>query len=52
MVIKIAEDGTVTWKFYKKSYKKARWKRLGARLLVDFQKEAGAHGLIFVIWNR
>lgn len=52
MIIKIAEDGTVKWQFYKKSYKKARWRRLGARLLKDFQKETGAYGLIFVIWNR
>lgn len=52
MVIKIAEDGTVKWWFYRKSYKKARWRKLGARLLKDFQKEAGAHGLIFVVWNR
>lgn len=52
MVIKIAEDGTVKWQFYRKSYKKARWRRLGTRLLTDFQKEKGANGLIFVIWNR
>ncbi len=52
MVIKIAEDGIVKWVFHRKSYKKARWLRLGARLLNDFQKDTGAHGLIFVVWNR
>ena len=52
MIIKIAEDGTVKWQFYRKSYKKARWRKLGARLLADFKKDAGAHGLIFVVWNR
>ena len=48
MVIKIDKDGIVKWQFYRKSYKKARWRKLGARLLKDFQKEAGVHGLIFV----
>lgn len=52
MVIEVAKDGTVKWQFYRKSYKKARWRKLGARLLADLQKEAGAHGLIFVVWNR
>ena len=48
MVIKIAEDGTVKWQFRRKSYKKARWRKLGARLLKDFQKDTGTHGLIVV----
>lgn len=52
MIIEIAENGTVKWRFYRKSYKKARWRRLGARLLADFQKDVGTHGLIFVVWNR
>lgn len=52
MVIEVAKDGTVKWRFYRRSYKKARWKRLGERLLADFKKEADAHGLIFVAWNR
>lgn len=52
MVIKVAKDGTVKWQFYRKAYKKTRWRRLGARLLEDFQKDAGASGLIFVVWNR
>lgn len=52
MIIIIAEDGTVKWQFCRKSYKKARWRKLGTRLLKDFQKDAGAHGLIFVVWNR
>lgn len=52
MVIEVCKDGTVKWRFYRKAYKKARWRRLGARLLADFQKDAGASGLIFVVWNR
>lgn len=52
MVIKIAKDGTIKWIFHRKSYKKARWRKLGARLLEDFQKDIGTHGLIFVVWNR
>ena len=52
MTIDIAKDGTVKWIFYRKSYRKARWRRLGQRLLNDFQKTPGAYGLILVVWNR
>lgn len=48
MVIKVSEDGSIKWIFRRKSYKKARWRRLGERLLKDFQKDIGAYGLIIV----
>lgn len=49
MLIKISKDGTVKWIFYRKSYRKARWRRLGQRMLNDFYKIPGTHGLIFVV---
>lgn len=52
MTIDIAKDGTVKWIFHRKSYRKARWRRLGQRLLNDFRKTPGAYGLILVVWNR
>lgn len=50
MTIIIRDDGVIKWKFYKKSYRKARWRKLGQRLLNDFLKQPGAKGLIFVKW--
>lgn len=52
MAIKVEKDGTVKWIFHRKSYRKARWRRLGQRLLNDFQKTPGAYGLILIVWNR
>lgn len=52
MIIKVEDWGEVKWIFYRKSYKKARWRKLGQRLLDDFQKMPGAKGIIFVVWNR
>ena len=52
MTIEVAKDGTVKWIFYRKSYRKARWRKLGQRLLDDFRKTPDAYGLIFVVWNR
>lgn len=52
MLIKVANDGTVKWIFRRKSYRKARWRKLGQRFLNDFQKTPGAYGLILVVWNR
>jgi hypothetical protein len=52
MVIKISKDGTIEWKFYRKSYRKARWRNAGKRELdwfMKFKKEnPEAHGLIIV----
>ena len=52
MIIEVSQDGTVKWNFYRKAYRKARWRRLGRRLLNDFRKTPGAYGLILVVWNR
>ena len=49
MSIEIGKDGIVKWFFYKKSYKKARWRKFGQRFLDDFRKTPGAYGLIFVV---
>ena len=48
MVIEIDKDGSVRYTFIRKSYRKARWRRLGQRLLRDFLKTPGAAGLIIV----
>jgi len=52
MVIWVEKDGTVRWVFRRKSYRKARWRKLGQRLLDDFKKTPGVSGMIFVVWNR
>ena len=52
MMISIALDGTVKWRFDRKSYRKARWRKLGQRMIDDILKEPGAYGMIYVIWNR
>ena len=46
MFIKIFKDGTIKWYFHRKAYKKARWRKLGQRLINYFQKTPGAYGLI------
>lgn len=49
MVIERKPDGTTTWKFYRKQYRKARYRRWGARAIRFFDKDTpGWNGLI--IW--
>lgn len=48
MVIKVYDNGEAKWFFYRKSYRKARWRKLGQRLLNDFKKEYSTKGLIIV----
>lgn len=50
MLIEVFEDGSVKWHFFRKSYRKARWKREGDRQLQYFQKHfPGGSGMIGVI---
>lgn len=48
MYIEVFDWGEVKWHFYRKSYRKARWRKLGSRLLKDFQKQYAAKGVIHV----
>lgn len=47
MCIIVYEDGRTEWHFWRKAYRKARWRRLGQRMVDDFIKN-GFHGLIVV----
>ena len=50
MLIEVFEDGSIKWRFFRRSYKKARWKREGARKLRYFQKHfLDGSGMIGVI---
>ena len=52
MTIYVRKGGKIEWKFYRKSYRKARWRRLGQRLLNDFMAtNPEATGIIFVKWK-
>lgn len=48
MVIIVTSYGKIIWKIYRKSYKKARWRKLGQRMLNDFQRQYAAKGIIYV----
>jgi len=47
MTIFIYKDGRTVWKFYIKSYKKARWRKLGQRMVNEIIK-SGCHGLVII----
>lgn len=49
MTIEFDEHGNVRWNFYRKTYKKARWRRLGRRQLDFMLKNGYKSGLIIVI---
>lgn len=50
MLIEIDEAGGIKWHFFRRSYRKARWKREGARQLRYFQDHfPGGSGMIAVI---
>ena len=50
MTIEFDKGGNVTWRFYRKAYKKARWRRLGQRSLNYVLKNyPGYSGLIIVV---
>ncbi len=38
MLIVVDYDGTATWTFSRKSYRKARWRRAGQRMVDDVKK--------------
>lgn len=47
MFIIVHKDGQIEWHFWRKSYRKARWRKLGQRMLDDYIKH-GLQGLIIV----
>ena len=50
MTIQIHKDGNIKWNFYRKTYRKARWRKLGKRILDRITKEyPGYYGLIVVV---
>lgn len=50
MTIKVDAYGNAVWVFYRKSYRKARWRRVGQRLLDEVQRRyPGYSGLIVVV---
>ena len=50
MTILIDKEGKVTWNFYRKSYRKARWRKLGKRELDNIKKYyPGYAGLIIIV---
>lgn len=49
MIITIV-DGVVTWRFYRKAYRKARWRRLGQRQLnITLKYYPNYDGIIIVV---
>lgn len=48
MIIIVTSYGNIIWKFYRKSYKKARWRKSGQRVLNNFLKDYPAKGIICV----
>ena len=50
MTITVDKQGNIVWHIYRKSYKKARWRRVGQRCINDMLKNfPGYDGLIIVI---
>lgn len=47
MTIRIV-DGVITWKFYRKAYRKARWRKAGQRQIEIMQKYHGAKDILIV----
>ena len=48
MTITVHQDGQNEWHFYRKSYRKARWRKVGQRM-VDAMLRDRYHGLVIVI---
>ena len=48
MSIFFDETGNSLWKFYRKAYRKARWRKTGQRFLARAMK-GGKSGLLFVV---
>lgn len=38
MIIEVMPDGLVKWIFYRKTFRKARWRKAGKRQLAAFMK--------------
>ena len=50
MTITIDKNGVIKWNFYRKSYRKSRWRKIGQRLLNNIIKYYPDYsGLILVI---
>ena len=47
MFIIVLKDGRTKWYFLRKSYRKARWRKLGQRM-IDYYIKHGSYGLIVV----
>ena len=50
MTIEFDINGNTVWHFYRKAYRKARWRKVGQRLLdYELKNFPGYSGLIIVI---
>lgn len=45
MVIQIFPNGLIEWRFYRKAFRKARWRKLGSRCLKNMLKTIEDDGL-------
>ena len=48
MTIDIDREGNVSWHFYRKSYKKARWRRAGQRQVNCILEEYSGHSSLII----
>lgn len=48
LAIIVRDDEDIEWRFYRKSFKKARWRKAGQRLLNDYLKIPAPKGVIWV----
>ena len=52
MTIQVFPNGLIEWRFYRKAYRKARWRKLGSRCLKDMLKtmeEIGSKGGLIIV---
>ena len=49
MTIEIDVHGNVTWNFYRKSYKKSRWRKVGQRQLNYMQKHFSNYSSCLIV---
>ena len=49
MTIHVNKLAKIEWNFYRKGYRKARWRRLGQRLLNRMQEEFPGYDTLIVV---
>ena len=52
MTVDIEKDGTIVWKFYRKAYKKARFRRHAQRQIDWLTRDYPGHSILIIAAER